>query len=192
MSITVKNLYKAFDSKTIFENFSFNFEDNKIYLIEGDSGIGKTTLLRILSGLDTSYRGEVLGGGLENCAFMFQEYRLFPTISALENVLLSRQKDKRNIDEAKALLFRLGFTDEEIYLLPDMLSGGMKGRVSFARALYSQRPILLLDEPTKELDSSNADTMLQIIKEESENKTIILVSHTKIDHILDMVVKIKL
>ncbi len=192
MSIIIKNLHKSFDNKTIFCGFSYSFEENSIYVIEGDSGIGKTTLLRLISGLDTSYEGEISGGGMDRCAFMFQEYRLFPTISALENVLLSRPMEQRNTEEAIHLLEKLGLTRDEIELLPEMLSGGMKQRVSFARAVYSQRRIILLDEPTKELDTSHADAMLQIIKEISIDKTIILVSHNPTEHILDSAIPLKL
>ena len=114
MSIIVKNLRKSFDNKSVFDGFSYVFLEKNIYVIEGESGIGKTTLLRLISGLDTSYEGEISGGGLDRCAFMFQEYRLFPTISALENVLLSRPTDRRNISEARDLLSSLGFKEEEM------------------------------------------------------------------------------
>lgn len=192
MSIIVKNLQKSFDNKRIFDGFSYTFDEKSIYIIEGESGIGKTTLLRLISGLDTSYEGEISGGGLDRCAFMFQEYRLFPTISALENVLLSCPSEQRKVEQARELLFRLGFKEEEMQLLPEMLSGGMKQRVSFARAVFSQRPILLLDEPTKELDTTNADVMLKLIKELGREKTVILVSHNKAEHILDSAITIKL
>ncbi len=192
MNIVINNLNKAFDKKIIFSSFSYTFTENSIYVIEGDSGIGKTTLLRIIAGLDTDFDGEVLGGGIDNCSFMFQEYRLFPTANALENVLLSRPKENRDEYEAISLLKKLGFTEEEMYQTPDMLSGGMKQRVSFVRAVYSDRPIILLDEPTKELDTTLADKMLEMIKELAKEKTIILVSHNPTEHILDNATLIKL
>ena len=192
MNIVINNLNKAFDKKIIFSSFSYTFTENSIYVIEGDSGIGKTTLLRIIAGLDTDFDGEVLGGGIDNCSFMFQEYRLFPTANALENVLLSRPKENRDEYEAISLLKKLGFTEEEMYQTPDMLSGGMKQRVSFVRAVYSDRPIILLDEPTKELDTTLADKMLEMIKELAKEKTIILVSHNPTEHILANATLIKL
>ena len=192
MNIVINNLNKAFDKKIIFSSFSYTFTENSIYVIEGDSGIGKTTLLRIIAGLDTDFDGEVLGGGIDNCSFMFQEYRLFPTANALENVLLSRPKENRDEYEAISLLKKLGFTEEEMYQTPDMLSGGMKQRISFVRAVYSDRPIILLDEPTKELDTTLADKMLEMIKELAKEKTIILVSHNPTEHILDNATLIKL
>ena len=75
------------------------------------------------------------------------------------------------------MLLSLGFRENDLYLLPDELSGGMKQRVSLARAFLFDAPILLLDEPTKELDPSNADTVRKIIKEQSLTRLVILVSH---------------
>ena len=137
MSLKINNLKKRFGDAEILNDFSFEFETSGAYIILGESGVGKTTLLRIIAGLDTEYVGTVENGGIANISFMFQEYRLFPTISALENVLLSCKDEQRKVDKARELLFRLGFKEEEMQLLPEMLSGGMKQRVSFARAVFS-------------------------------------------------------
>ena len=181
MNIVINNLNKAFDKKIIFSSFSYTFTENSIYVIEGDSGIGKTTLLRIIAGLDTDFDGEVLGGGIDNCSFMFQEYRLFPTANALENVLLSRPKENRDEYEAISLLKKLGFTEEEMYQTPDMLSGGMKQRVAFSRAVLKKSKILLLDEVTKELDAALVKRTLQIIKQASNERLVIMISHNDDD-----------
>ena len=80
MSLTLNDISKSYENKVIFKNFSYTFSDTGIYAVVGDSGVGKTTLLRIIAGLDTAYEGEILGGGVENVSFAFQEYRLFPNL----------------------------------------------------------------------------------------------------------------
>ena len=179
MALTVKNLYKSFGDKKIFEDFSYSFADNGAYALVGNSGIGKTTLLRIIAGLDKKYQGEVLNGGVKNTSFAFQEYRLFPRLTALENAVIPSGdlKDEHITKKATELLLRLGFTENEIQLYPDELSGGMKQRVSLVRALLRDKPILLLDEPSKELDYELKTTLYTIIKEEANKRLVIIVTH---------------
>ena len=86
MSLSIINLRKTFGKKEIFDAVSYSFADKGIYIIKGDSGIGKTTLLRIIAGFDTKIDGQVIGGGFENVSFAFQEYRLFPNLTALQNI----------------------------------------------------------------------------------------------------------
>lgn len=183
MGLKLKNITKKFDKKVIFENFSFNFTDTGIYALVGESGVGKTTLLRIIAGLDINYKGTVTGGGLKNTAFAFQEYRLFPQLTALENVVIpnGNQKDQLLIHEAEEMLYNFGFTESELSLRPSELSGGMKQRVSIIRAFMKKAPILLLDEPTKELDENIRKTLYNKIIEEAKKRLIIIVSHQKED-----------
>ena len=165
MGLSIKNLSKRFDNKSIFSDFSYEFDDSGVYAILGESGVGKTTLLRIIAGLDTDFEGEVNGGGNKSTSFAFQEYRLFPELSAFDNIVFAsfdKITDERILN-AKAMLKSLGFTEEDMSLFPSELSGGMKQRVSIARALLRASPILLLDEPTKELDSDNAEAVLALI-----------------------------
>ena len=89
MSLTIKNLNKSFESKQIITDFSYDFDSKGLYVIIGESGIGKTTLLRIIAGLDKDYGGDVLGGGIGKVSFVFQEHRLFPTVSAIDNVIFA-------------------------------------------------------------------------------------------------------
>lgn len=182
MSLTITNLTKRFGNKIIFTDFSYAFPDKGLYLIKGDSGVGKTTLLRIISGLDNSYAGSVTGGGIGNVSYAFQEYRLFPTLTALENVIISSKSESpADYEKAKEYLLQLGFTDEDMNLYPSELSGGMKQRVSIARAFFSNGKILLLDEPTKELDPLLSDVVLNMITEEAKRRLVIIVSHIEAD-----------
>lgn len=191
MSLEIKNLYKSFDKKTIFRNFTYYFQNTGVYALKADSGIGKTTLLRIIAGLDKKYYGRVIGGGARRVSFCFQEHRLFPELSALDNVLkLSFDEESyHNRKLTKNMLSRLNFTESDMLLRPDELSGGMRQRVAFARAVLKKSPILLLDEATKELDKELADKVLEIIAEEAEKRLVIFVTH-KSDEITKLNAKI--
>ena len=183
MMLQIKDLYKSFGQKNIFDNFSYDFCDKEIYALVGESGKGKTTLLRLICGLDNDYRGKIIGGGIKNTSYAFQEPRLLPTINLIENVILANYDkiDEDNTKEARDMLLRLGFDENDLHLYPNELSGGMKQRASLARAFLRKAPILLLDEPTKELDSENASTVKSIIKEEALLRTVIFVSHNESD-----------
>ena len=178
MSLEIKNLTKRFGKKAIISELSYRFSDKGLYILRGKSGIGKTTLLRIIAGLDKDYSGEVIDGGIERISFAFQEYRLFPQLSALENVMIA-SKNINDVDKIKAkdLLTQLGFLPEDMQLLPSELSGGMKQRVSLARAFMKNAPVILLDEPTKELDAVLCRQVCEMIKKIAEDKLVILVTH---------------
>ena len=87
MSLKIKNLFKSFEEKTIFRDFTYYFQETGVYALRGESGVGKTTLLRIIAGLDKKYYGTVSGGGAKHVSFCFQEHRLFSHLSAFDNVL---------------------------------------------------------------------------------------------------------
>ena len=166
MSLKISNLTKKFDERIILNDFSHAFDTRGLYVITGESG-------RIIAGLDKDYTGEVADAGIENASFMFQEYRLFPSLNALKNAAISLQDTR----DAEALLKRLGFEDEDLKKKPHQLSGGMKQRVAFARAVLMDAPILILDEPTKELDPESIGIMLAVIKEQAEKRLVITVTH---------------
>ncbi len=179
MTLKISKLTKYFDGKKIFRDFSYDFPPAGIFAIVGESGIGKTTLLRIISGLDKDYSGEVIGGGFSNVSFAFQEYRLLPTLTALDNAVLavSDTKDGDTVKKAASIFLRLGFSKEDMLLYPSELSGGMKQRASLARAFLKAAPVLLLDEPTKELDSENASLVVDMIAEAGTERLVLLVTH---------------
>lgn len=175
MNLKLNNLTKSFADSEILRDFSYSFTDTGAYLIMGESGVGKTTLLKIIAGLDSDHGGSVENGGIKNTSFMFQEYRLFPALNAVKNAAIGHSAS--SCDDAAMLLVRLGFKQEDLKKKPRELSGGMKQRVAFVRAVLKQAPVLLLDEPTKELDTDTAGIMLQIINEEAKKRLVITVTH---------------
>ena len=179
MILNIKNLTKSFGSKILFENFSYEFSDTGLYAICGKSGSGKTTLLRIISGLDTEYTGLVEKNEHFSVSYCFQEHRLFSHLSALDNVIIAAfgAKNSETIEKSKKLLKELSFSEKEMNLKPAELSGGMKQRVSIARSLLRKSSVLILDEPTKELDLTLVQIIHNIIKEESKKKLVLIVSH---------------
>ncbi len=147
--IEIRNLSLRFGEKTIFDDFSAVLPDEGVVLISGESGIGKTTLLRILSRLIKPDRGTVSGIEDRKISVVFQEPRLLDRLTALENVALVSDPLK-----AKDLLIRLNMTDE-LHVKAKSLSGGQKQRVSLARAFAFSDDVVLLDEPFTGLDEQN-------------------------------------
>ena len=183
MSLQIKDITKKFTDTPVLDGLSYDFPSEGAVAVTGPSGSGKTTLLRIIAGLDKQFSGEVLGGGFKNVSFAFQEYRLFPALSALDNVLVARA-DKIT-DElrltATGLLLKLGFDAEDLSKKPNELSGGMKQRVSLARAFYKSAKILILDEPTKELDEKLVEIVRDMVKEYATEHLVIFTSHNSED-----------
>ena len=179
MPLTLIDLSKSFGEKHLFSNLSYTFSETGVYAILGESGAGKTTLLRMICSLDENYSGKIIGGGAKNSSFVFQEYRLFDSLTAIENVVMpnGRLNDPNLNSAAFSLLAELGFSKEDMKLRPSKLSGGMKQRVSFARGVLRRSPILILDEPTKELDEETKSKMLAIIEREAKIRLVIIVSH---------------
>ncbi len=180
-SIKLTQVTKSFGKNVLFRNFSYTFPKSGIYAIVGNSGKGKTTLLRIIAGLDKRYSGELSVYG--SISFMFQEHRLFPTLSALDNVLdiSFDARTEENEAAARELLLKLNFKEDELSKFPSELSGGMRQRISFARAILKRSDILILDEPTKELDGELREKVIEIIKSEADRRLVIIVSHSKED-----------
>ena len=178
MSLVLNNIKKRFFDKIIFDGFSYTFSDTGIYAVTGDSGVGKTTLLRMIAGLDNDYDGKIIDGGVKNVSFAFQEYRLFPQLSALDNVMVASSEDNSDTKkEATELLLSLDFDENSINLKPHQLSGGMKQRVNIARAFMKKSSVLIMDEPTKELDRSLRKKLYDMILRESKKRLVIFVSH---------------
>lgn len=183
--IILENISKSFDGKMIIENLSAEFPCG-IVCLSGKSGCGKTTLARIIAGLEKPDNGKITGV-IGNVTYMFQEPRLFPSFTALENVTSIAQKDDLKA-EAKELLLSLGLTEEDINKLPSELSGGMNQRVSLARALLFSHHYggntVILDEPFKGLDVITKENAAQIVKKWLNNKNVIIITHDSCDSVI--------
>lgn len=169
--IKVTGLSKSYNGKNVFADLTFEIKDTGITVISGASGKGKTTLARILAGLEKSYGGEIRGIENKKISLMFQEDRLFEHLSALENVSLVCSEKK-----AQDILKYLEL-ENSIHLKPSQLSGGMCRRVALARAISFEGDILILDEPFKGLDITLKEKAFDLIKNYSKNHCVILISH---------------
>lgn len=170
--IRINNLSKGFGEKQVLNGLSLSFETEKVTLIIGASGKGKTTLLRILSGLEAADTGEIQGLDNIKISYLFQEDRLFPWLTAAENVLaVGGSKEK-----ALCLLSELGLSDSADKF-PHELSGGMRRRVAIARTLMFDGDVIILDEPFQGLDSETEKNTLEVIKKYCMGKTVVAVTH---------------
>lgn len=168
----IKNLTKKFGNKLIFNNFSIKIPDRKVTYIMGESGCGKTTFLRILIGLDKDYSGEIKGVD-SKISCVFQEPRLFPSLSVIGNLQLVEKGTRYTATEILSLVE----LEKDVDLYPKELSGGMKMRLSLARALYYNGDIFVMDEPFSALDEELKERLLPKIFELLKDKTVIIVSH---------------
>lgn len=206
--LELKNISKKFKDKEILSNFNLKVEENKILAIVGPSGGGKTTLLRMLAGLESIDTGEIILNG-ENLplnelekrnllGFVFQDFQLFPHMTVLENLVISPIQTmgiKKDEAEAKAikLLEQLGL-ENHCKSYPHSLSGGQKQRVALARAMMIEPKIIGYDEPTSALDP---ELRLEVEKLILQNKklgiTQIVVTHDLqfAENIADDILKVK-
>lgn len=189
-----------------------NFEvlRNEFVCLEGPSGSGKTTLLSLIGGLDVPTSGEikVFGTNLNSCdedylavfrcvyvGFVFQSYNLISTLTTLENIAfpieLAGFKDER-INERPIKLLEMVGLSHRANNFPSQLSGGEQQRVAFARALANNPPLILVDEPTANLDTKTANEIITLLKKlKQDGKTIITATHDeKIKQLGDRVLKL--
>lgn len=169
--LAIEDLSFRYGKETVLEGLSFVFPEESITGLTGASGVGKTTLLHLLCGLKKPSGGRV--NNTLNTAVIFQEPRLFPWLTAYENVLAVCH-DKEKAERALSLLFP-GETVGGKY--PDELSGGMKQRVSIARALAYEPEFLILDEPFKGLDAETKQRTIHTVFHSRPGTTFLLVSH---------------
>ncbi|MDR0297172.1 MAG: ATP-binding cassette domain-containing protein [Streptococcaceae bacterium] len=205
----VKNLTKKFGARQIFTDFSMNVQENQIVAIAGPSGGGKTTLLRMLSGLESIDSGTITFQGKELAfdkksvlshsplGYVFQDFQLFPNLTVLQNLTLSpiHMQKRTKIEatqKAQELLASLnleGFGD----MYPFSLSGGQKQRVALARALMVDPQLVGYDEPTSALDPEMRDQVADLILENKKmGITQIVVTHDMAfaEKIADKIVKV--
>ncbi|MEK7116562.1 MAG: ABC transporter ATP-binding protein [Patescibacteria group bacterium] len=198
--IEVKNLTKSFKTGdkelVVLNNMSFNVEGGDFFSITGRSGSGKSTLLYQLGLLDHPNSGEIIIDGinvtslsheertkyrLKELGYVFQDYALVPELTAIENtvipLLMQGLKKKEAYQKAENALQKIGM-GERLHNLPNQLSGGEQQRVSIARAIAHDPKIIFADEPTANLDSETADTVMKAFLElNAHGQTIVMVTH---------------
>jgi putative ABC transport system ATP-binding protein len=197
--LEVKGLNKTYKSGdgllSVLHNINFTINEGDTFSIVGPSGSGKTTLLGLCAGLDRSSSGSVILNGItldkldedkraeirnKYVGFIFQNFQLIPTLTALENVMVPLElRGEKNIrKQSMELLERVGLSARHHHY-PTQLSGGEQQRISLARAFSNKPKILFADEPTGNLDAETSDKMVDLLftLNKEEGTTLVLVTH---------------
>lgn len=190
-SIEVKNISKIFDNKLVLNNLNFNVSDGELLSILGKSGCGKTTLLKILIGIEKPSSGSILKNNKNitkydiskrGMGIVFQNYALFPNMTVLENVsyaLKNKLKDKKKAYKQAMDVISMVNLEDHINKYPDELSGGQMQRVAIARMLALKPDVILFDEALSALDAENKIILRNKIRELNKkfNITMIFITH---------------
>ncbi len=189
--IEISELYTGYSrDKPLLKNFNYQF-DSKIYGILGESGCGKTTLLRTIAGLvkplsgTISVNGELITKASKNNIYMMhQNYTSFDWLRCLDNILIAKKVkgriNKCDVDRAKEMMKLVGLENNEDKY-PKQLSGGMRQRLALARTLFMNPEIILMDEPLSALDIETRERMQDLIinQHKETSSTIIMVTHSR-------------
>lgn len=178
MKIELNNISKSYNGISVIDNLSYVFESGKPVVIEGESGIGKTTLLRIVEGLEQADSGKVVFEvAHETCRFapVFQETRLITSLDAVANVELACPEltEDKIVSELTKLI-----AQEEIHKKISELSGGTARRVEIVRAVLAPSDVLIMDEPLTGLDDDNAAAAVSYIRDNIGERIFITSSHS--------------
>lgn len=175
MDIKLLHINKQFDNKPVIKNLSLTFPNGRISCLMGSSGIGKTTLINLIMGLEKPDSGEITGVEDKVISPVFQEDRLIEHWDALNNIKLVCPKDVSNkvIEDE---LSKVGLYEDRNKAVIT-LSGGMRRRVALLRALLSNGNLIILDEPFKGLDEELKNKVIEYVKEKTKGKTVIVVTH---------------
>lgn len=188
--LIIKKLTKKYENKTIFNKISLTFPNQGLYSIIGESGCGKSTLLNLIGCLDEEYEGEMFFDGhnyrieanniRKKIGIIYQNYNLLEDLSVKDNITISL-KIKGLVDDKtiEKTCEKLNLSTDLLNKKAKVLSGGEKQRVALARILVTKPKIILADEPTGSLDSSNGNKVLEHLKEVSKDTLVILVTHNK-------------
>ena len=197
--LAVKNLTKTYQSGqrtlTVLDDISFEIEAGDTFAIVGPSGSGKTTLLGLCAGLDRATSGSITLNNIlldrlnederafvrnQHVGFIFQNFQLIPTLTALENVMVPLElRGEKNVKaRSLKLLERVGLSERKHHY-PAQLSGGEQQRISLARAFSNEPKILFADEPTGNLDEETSDKVVKLIFDlnREAGTTLVLVTH---------------
>ena len=192
----VKYVYQSqYQRVEALRGISHAFDPGRVYAVMGSSGGGKTTLLSLMAGLDVPTEGSVLCEGVstadidleqyrrERVAVIYQDFRLFPLLTAAENVMypmeLKGMKPAAAKKRAAELIEKVGLPETVLDRFPAMLSGGEQQRVAIARALGMETKVLLADEPTGNLDSGNSENIFRILQAlaHEDGYCVVIVTH---------------
>ena len=191
--VQVEGLTKVYGKVRALDGVTFDVEAGEWIAMMGPSGSGKTTLINILGGLDTPTSGRAVVDGVdvarfdeagltryraEKVGFVFQQFHLVPYLTAIENVMLAQYFHSTTDEkEAGMALERVGLGDRLTHV-PAQLSGGEQQRVAVARSLINHPKLLLADEPTGNLDETNEQIVIDLLRElHVEGHTILMVTH---------------
>ncbi len=199
--VEIRNVYKSFqrDSQKIevFDDLTLDFAEGSFTALMGPSGSGKSTLLNLVAGLDRPTRGTITVGGAvvsamtpsalaawraRHIGFVFQSFNLLPVLTAYQNVelpLLLTHLSKKERDERVRIALGVVGLDDRMHHYPRQLSGGQEQRTAIARAIVADPTLILLDEPTGQLDAKSSHEVLGLLQRLNAEfkKTIIIVTH---------------
>ena len=193
--LSLKNISKKYNGNDVLKDVNLSFREKEFVAILGPSGCGKSTLLNIMSALEIPDEGELLLGNnnilsfktkqLDNyranfISYIFQSYNLINHINVLDNITLSSKLKNKKTSKCivRKFLKKLDILSLEKYKITK-LSGGEKQRVAITRSLVSDSPIILADEPTGALDTTNSHEVMRILKDISKEKLVIMVTHNE-------------
>lgn len=189
--LELKNVYKTFDDRIIFDNFNIKIDRGEYIVFKGKSGRGKTTLLHMIGGLEKPDGGAVLFNGVNiydrkytekylryEVGFLFQNFALIEQKTVAQNLKVIKKQAWSGITQEQALDYvgLRGVADKKVY----RLSGGEQQRVAIARLMMKKCSIILADEPTGSLDPDNAENIIRMLRDFcAKGKTVVMVTHGK-------------
>ena len=177
--LELKNVEYEILRDKVVRNFNLKVEKGEVVTLFGPSGCGKTTILRLISGLNEPRKGEIFNK-FKKMTYFFQENRLLTWKNALENVLLVMDKADQN--SVLKLFAKVGLSQKDALKYPNELSGGMRQRVAFVRAIVTKPDLLLMDEPFSGLDYDMKEILIDIVSQRvGEGMSIILVTHDRME-----------
>ena len=191
MNLILKSLNFSYKKEEVLKDINFNFQSGVLNIVSGESGVGKTSLLNLIAGLERPSSGSIVLDNItqadsnhfiepekRNIGFVFQDFALFPHMSIESNITFAGESDNKFFNK---LVRRMSLADH-LKKYPHEISGGQQQRVSIARALFSKPKILLVDEPISNQDKENKNEIIKIISEFIKNQNIIciIVSHDEI------------